>query len=163
MRHYWRRDRSRGPMPIAQRPPLCPEVRGANQGSQCLQTPPDSPRPHRGIRAGEQLHARPHQTYPDWSSVPGGQGVAGSNPDTDPRMRGKAPHENPLTNAHTTPVVGTTWGPHVVRGGGRRARPAFDAPGPRMTCRNVTPCSGGQGSRVRIPPSRPDRGLPKSV
>jgi hypothetical protein len=41
---------------------------------------PDPPRPPRGISAGEGLPVRLPQTGPDCGFVPGGHGVAGSNP-----------------------------------------------------------------------------------
>jgi hypothetical protein len=55
------------------------ESGGANCGSQCPPTPPDSPRP-RGANLQGRLPARLPQTGPDTGFVPGGQGVAGSNP-----------------------------------------------------------------------------------
>ena len=55
-------------------------IRGANLGSQCPQIRPDLPRPSRTVAAGERLTVRFPQTRPDTGFVPGGQGVAGSNP-----------------------------------------------------------------------------------
>ena len=53
---------------------------GANCGSQRAQTRPGPPRRLRNVTAGERLAVRPPQTRPDTGFVPGGQGVAGSNP-----------------------------------------------------------------------------------
>ena len=53
---------------------------GANCGSQRVQIHPDPPRLLQGVAAVERLSVRLLQIAPDTGFVPGGQGVAGSNP-----------------------------------------------------------------------------------
>jgi hypothetical protein len=53
---------------------------GANCGSQRTQIHPDLPRRLRNVPSGERLSVRLRQTGLDTGFVPGGQGVAGSNP-----------------------------------------------------------------------------------
>jgi hypothetical protein len=53
---------------------------GATSGSQCGQTPSDGSRLSWGDVAGERLPVQLRPTPSDSLSVPGGQGVAGSNP-----------------------------------------------------------------------------------
>jgi hypothetical protein len=60
--------------------PVCQGIAGANRGSQPTQIRSDLPRRPRNVIADGRLSARLSQTGPDTGFVPGGQGVAGSNP-----------------------------------------------------------------------------------
>ena len=53
---------------------------GANSGSQYARIGSDPPRRPQNITAGEKLPIRRRRTGPDTGTVPGGQGVVGSNP-----------------------------------------------------------------------------------
>jgi hypothetical protein len=61
---------------------------GANCGSQRVQIHPDPPRLLQGVAAVERLSVRLLQIAPDTGFVPGGQGVAGSNPAVPTQVRG---------------------------------------------------------------------------
>jgi hypothetical protein len=75
-------------------PPIFPSwafgqpATGAKHGSQCPQTPPDSHRPLPGVWASDRPNARLHPIYPNPLSMPGGQGVAGSNPAVPTQVKG---------------------------------------------------------------------------
>jgi hypothetical protein len=121
-------------------------IRGANYGSQWLPTPPDSPRPRGANLQGETL-ARLPQTGRDTRFVPGGQGVAGSNPAVPTSWQGPLIRVLRLgqrafchtgVRAHGSlddPQLGTIWGPADAEMGGAEARvmPDHNGVGPRPT------------------------------
>jgi hypothetical protein len=68
-------------------PRFAPGFMGANCGSQCAQIRLDPLRLLRNVTAGRRLLVRLPQTRADTGFVPGGQGVAGSNPAVPTQVR----------------------------------------------------------------------------